>query len=123
MTNLYQSDVKSLSDEELRVLSEELSDEYQYAYGDDSESAWTDDAAEARHWEMQQELRRRWETAHPEYKHTPTNVLLRMLVTESLQAMAKANDFARAMSRDIDSEFASKVGDRVSVRMPVRFSE
>lgn len=118
MTNIYQSDVRSLSDEELRLLSEELSDAYQHAYGDDGDAYWTDDEAETRYWEMRHEIRRRWGIAHPEWESAP----LSELVAESLRMLASNLVAARAINQRYDSEFSAtgkKVGDTIKVsRLP-----
>jgi hypothetical protein len=117
MTDLYQSDVRTLSDDELEVLSKELEEEYRHSGYE--EDYWTDDAAETRYWQLHAEARRRWEIAHPEWKPPkPSEVTLLCL-----KAMAESLHLAAAVSRQYDAEFERKAGDHITIRLPYRFQE
>lgn len=132
--NLYPSDVRSLSDEELRVLSEELSEEYQQSGTNedyDDYDYWTSDTAEARYYEMRREIRRRWEAAHPNWKSLDPNGFLK----DMLRILADGFAANRALNRSFEEAFCGpedtrsgvgieaqkKVGDIIVVRAPARF--
>ena len=123
MVNLYQSEVGKLGDEELRVLSEELSEEY-CCNGED-ESYWTDDAAEIRYYQLRNEMRRRWEIANPELAVVQakyTGAFMAALADSVLESLKKNLAFAGAASLEFE-EKPRKIGEGLAVRMPVRFHE
>lgn len=118
--NPYPSDVKAMSDEELSRLSEELHEAYlctdrDYEWGDD-ESYWTDDAAEARYYEMRREINRRWREANPE-KAAQVNVIARSCLSILMNQLT----MTRHIVGKFDATEALKVGQTTKVRMPFRY--
>ncbi len=119
MVNLYQSEVGKLSDGELRVLSEELSEEY-CCNGED-ESYWTDDAAETRYHQLRGEINRRWEIANPDEADRRRN-FYGPTVRAIMESMQNQFAFNREFVRQFKAEPAKqKIGDTLTVRMPTRF--
>jgi hypothetical protein len=118
MTNLYQSDVRSLSDDELEALSEELAEEYRCSGYE--EDYWTDDAAETRYWQLHTEARRRWEISNPELAAI-SRAFIAPMVKSILESIEAGLLVAKAMSPKFRGEF--KIGDTVTVRKPYRFQE
>ena len=115
MTDLYQSDVRTLSDDELEVLSKELEEEYRHSGYE--EDYWTDDAAETRYWQLHAEAYSRWCAAHPEWKPpVPSEATLLCL-----KILAEHFHLAAAVSRQFNDEFTGKIGNTVTVKRPVRF--
>lgn len=115
MANLYPSDVRSLSDEELEVLSAELEEAYRCSgYEDDY---WLDDAAEARYWEMHAEQHRRYCVAHPEWKPPEPSEVTRII----LRSVAAMMETAREFHRTFEEEFTGQVGNTVTIQKPYRY--
>ena len=109
--NLYQSDVRSLSDAELEMLSGELQEEY--CRGSEEEY-WLDDAAEARYYEMHREQHRRFVLAHPDWKP--------LIPSEWTKAFFESMRFNLEMLNEtFNAEFTEgKIGGVITVRQPVR---
>ena len=113
MPSAYQTDVRTLTDEELRLLSEELETECLHSYGDDE--WWDDSEAEGRYYEMQREIRRRWELANPGRKSASPSALSAVM----LDRMSLTIAFAREVNREFQRSM--KTGNTVTVRKPWRF--
>jgi hypothetical protein len=117
--NLYQQDVRTLTDEELKVLSAELQEAYYCTsydedYGDCSD--WSDDDAETRYGEMQAEIHRRYfESLTPEQQAKARGAsVLEMLKTNLV--------FAGRVNQAFDAEFSGKkIGDTFTIRKPTRY--
>ena len=117
MVNLYQSDVRALSDAELETLSAELEEAYQRS--GEEEGYWLDDDAETRYWEMHAEMHRRYCLEHPEWKPPPLSEVTALC----LRVLGENLVLAREVSRQYDAEFGGKVGDMVTIQKPYRFQE
>lgn len=121
----YQSDVRALSDEELKTLSTEIEEAYQRE--GEEYSYFTDSEAETRYYEMQAELRRRWDEANPEEAKRRLE-LAKTFCGDALRIMADNNaHMAQQANRLYDAEFFSgaqwpKIGDTITVRKPERFN-
>lgn len=122
----YQSDVKTLNDEELKSLSLEIEEAFN-VYGDDDCRLPCDDEAEARFWELYREIqRRRIEAMSPEQRehyfarqaefstgYVKTVILGMADLFKSADLMKVRNEF--------DREFGTKIGDTITVNKPRRF--
>ncbi len=134
MVNLYQSDVKTLSDEELKTLSEELYEAYHVSsVNDDGDDCdwWEENpdsriktGAEDRYYEMRAEIYRRWEVNHPEEAERNRQfmgVFAKIAIEDlghKLSAVSKINE-------SFNEEFTGKlgkIGDTLQIRRPTRFS-
>jgi hypothetical protein len=120
MSTAYSTDVRSLSDEELRVLSAEIEEAYDVHDADDS-SLPQDDEATDRYWAMFYEIDRRWEEANPEAAKERYEARKR-LCKVALEVLSKNLSLANTVNRVFDSEFRSpKIGDTINVRRPQQF--
>ena len=109
MVNLYQSDVRALSDAELETLSAEMEEAYQRS--GEEEGYWLDDDAETRYWEMHAEMNRRYCLEHPEWKPPPLSEVTALC----LRVLGENFVLAREVRQRFDAEFSGKVGDTYRV--------
>jgi len=102
--NLYQSDVRTFSDEDLNRLSEELREAYYQSYTLPCEcctdEVWTDEAAAARYDEMRAEIRRRWHERHPEFAERNQLLTPAIFSRALLESLNNSLVIARKLSRD-----------------------
>lgn len=120
--NLYQSDVREMSDEELQRLANELAEGYCVSYTLPceccSDSEWTDEAAERRYDAMRMEMRRRHALAFPD--EAPRKLLSPTIFSRmALEALGNSLVFAHRIANLGDA----KVGDTITVRRPERWAE
>lgn len=114
MVQAYSTDVRTMSDAELRELSQEMEDAFQCSGQDDT--YWTDDEAFARYCEMRGELHRRFMLANPDWKPPSPSDLTRL----ALEVFHRDLAFSRRVNEEFSRGF-SRIGDTVTVRMPVKF--
>lgn len=114
----YPTNVRTLTDEELKTLSAELSEAYEQS-GEDY-AFWTDDDAETRYYEMLGEIRRRWAEANPELAAKQSKTVGE-IGKQFMQAMCGQLSVARDVNREYDRAFSGpKIGDNITVRRPSR---
>lgn len=135
MTNLYQSDVKLLSDEELETLSEELYEAYHVSSvnddGDDADwweedpDPWIKTGAEDRYYQMRTEIYRRWEINHPE--EVERNRQFRgVFVKEVLASLGRSMSLAAEVNESFSEMFTGrtpKIGDTIIFKKPYRYMD
>lgn len=102
MINPYQSSVQTFSSEELRSLSAEI-EECFHVYDEDG-------AEVDRYWEMQREIRRRWELANPEEaaREQTSRQTLAPFIAEWLRQLHGSMVMANMMNRGFEQEFVGQ---------------
>lgn len=122
--DLYQSDVRALSDADLEKLSGELYEEYVESFTLPCEcctdSEWTNEAAEARYDAMRAEIRRRWDLANPEAA-ARFGIMQQWMGAVMLDILK--HSFYVSRSFNDGQGRGLSIGEDVQVRTPVRFSE
>ena len=119
----YSQDVRTLTDEELKTLSEEMNEAF-VRPNDDGDADWIDSEAEDRYWEMCSEIeRRRWEALTPEQQEA--EVRARGEFTRAaLEVLANNLKLNLLNLPTLDAGFGArvpKIGATITVREPPRW--